>query len=186
MAFKLSDRIKSARRRKSKDSESSDSARLLSLHDVLVTRLSRGPGTEKVETYNMTPDARLDGDEQSLVSNKSLIVNRMPLIFNDQECQVINFTDITTYKRLKQEEETNLLLKTLNATVHHEMIAPLKGNLELSMRLIRSVQSSTQKKMAQTIFVSTQLLMMHANDLLDLRIIEHGSFTPTLLQADVY
>ena len=63
VTFKLSDQIRSAKRRMSKDSQSSDSERLLSLHDVLVTRLSRGSGTEKVETYNMTPDARLDLDE---------------------------------------------------------------------------------------------------------------------------
>ena len=79
-----------------------------------------------------------------------------------------------------------MLLKTLNATVHHEMLAPLKGNLELSMRLNRSVKSKMQKKMAQTIFISTQLLMMHANDLLDQRVIEQGSFNPTISPTDVY
>ena len=79
-----------------------------------------------------------------------------------------------------------MLLKALNATVHHEMLAPLKGNLELSSRLIRTVQNKMQKKMAQTIFISTQLLMMHANDLLDQRVLEQGSFNPTISPTDVY
>ena len=110
----------------------------------------------------------------------------MPLLFNGKECQVINFTDITTYKRLKYEEEMNRMLKTLNSTVHHEMIAPLKSNLELSMRLIRKLKDKSLKQMAQTIFTATQILIMHANDLLDSRIIEHGTFTPTYIHGDVH
>ena len=66
------------------------------------------------------------------------------------------------------------------------MLAPLKGNLELAMRLNRSVKNKMQKKMAQTIFISTQLLMMHANDLLDARVIEQGSFSPIFSLTDVY
>ena len=67
----------------------------------------------------------------------TFIVKRMPLIYNTSECQVLNFTDISTYKRLKQKEESNNLLKTLNASVHHEMIAPLKTNLAMTGRLLR-------------------------------------------------
>ena len=40
--------------------------------------------------------------------------------------------------------------------------------------------------MAQMIFISTQMLMMHANDLLDSRVIEQGNFSPTLSPVDVY
>ena len=36
------------------------------------------------------------------------------------------------------------------------------------------------------IFISTQMLMMHANDLLDSRFIEQGHFSPTLSAVDVY
>ena len=34
--------------------------------------------------------------------DKPLIIKRMDLTFNDSECQILNFTDITTYKMLKQ------------------------------------------------------------------------------------
>ena len=60
----------------------------------------------------------------------------MDLTFNRKECLVINFTDITAYKRLEQEREINNQLKMLNTSVHHEMIAPLKANVEISERLI--------------------------------------------------
>ena len=35
--------------------------------------------------------------------DKTLIVKRMDLQFNSKPCQVLNFTDITMYKQLKQE-----------------------------------------------------------------------------------
>ena len=92
---------------------------------------------------------------------------------------MINFTDVTAFKRLKQEEETNRLLKTLNTSVHHEMLAPLKANVEISSRLVKSLQNFLhEKKMAETILISSQMVMLHANDLLDQRIIENGSFVP--------
>ena len=101
------------------------------------------------------------------------------MTFNEKECWVINFSDITTYKRLKQEEETTRLLKTLNASVHHEMLTPLKANVEISERLIRRLKDSPQeRKMAETVLLSSQLVMLHAHDFLDQRIIENGSFTP--------
>ena len=59
----------------------------------------------------------------------------MKLSFNEVESRVINFTDITSYIRLKHEEEVNNLLRTLNASVHHEMIVPLRVNIEMADRL---------------------------------------------------
>ena len=54
------------------------------------------------------------------------------------------------------------------------------------MRLIRSVKGKSQKQMAQMIFISSQMLMMHANDLLDSRIIQQGNFAAVLSPVDVY
>ena len=103
----------------------------------------------------------------------------MDLIFNESECQILNFTDITTYEKLKQQEDINNLLKTLNRTVYHEMIAPLKANIDISARLFRKLTDQKLKQMAQTITVSSNMLMLHAQDLLDQRIIEKGNFVPT-------
>ena len=50
---------------------------------------------------------------------------------------MINFSDITAYKRLEQEEEMNRLLKTLNTSVHHEMLTPLKANVDIAKRMIK-------------------------------------------------
>ena len=68
----------------------------------------------------------------------------MHMTFNDKECQVLNFTDITTQKRLKLEEEKSEMLTALNTSVHHEMLSPLKSNVEFSQRLIRDLCKQPQ------------------------------------------
>ena len=87
---------------------------------------------------------------------KTIIVTRMNLNFNDEECFVISFTDISTYQRLKHEEEVNNLLKTLNASVHHEMLVPIKTMIEIAERLVKKFKSFPQeKKMVETILLSS-------------------------------
>ena len=81
--------------------------------------------------------------------DRTIIVKRMNLTYNETECQVLNFADITSYKRLKQEEERNRLLRMLNTSVHHEMVAPLRANVDISERLVtRLAKFPVEKKMA--------------------------------------
>ena len=110
---------------------------------------------------------------------KSFIMTQSELILNEKESIVVSLTDITAYKRLRMQEHNNLLLKHLNATVHHEMLAPLKANIEISGRIIRRLKKDPETcKMARIIFISSQMVMLHANDMLDQRIIDSGSFVP--------
>ena len=67
----------------------------------------------------------LENDEDE----KTLIVERNEMFIKERQCQVVNFIDITAYKKLEQEKENYSLLKTLNTTVHHEMLAPLHTNV---------------------------------------------------------
>ena len=69
------------------------------------------------------------------------------MIFNDINCQVLNFADITSYKLPKQEEETNRLLQAFNASAHHEMLGPLNTNVEFSARLTNLLEDKEHKKM---------------------------------------
>ena len=41
-----------------------------------------------------------------------VLVNQIDIDFNDEECQVFNFTDLTLFEHLKQEKVTTQLLKT--------------------------------------------------------------------------
>ena len=77
------------------------------------------------------------------------------------------------------------MLKTLNSTVHHEMIGPLKSCVMISQRLINLLPNTKEKYMAEVILFASQLVLFHANDLLDHRIIESGGFVPTYSQGSV-
>lgn len=88
--------------------------------------------------------------------DKTIIVKRMDLIFDENECQIINFTDLTAYKMLQKEEDTNRLLKTLNASVHHEMLVPTKTMIDIAKHLIKKLKNFPQeKKMLETILLSS-------------------------------
>ena len=62
------------------------------------------------------------------------------------------------------------------------MLAPLKANMELSTRLFRRMKTESDRQLAQTINISCNMLLLHAHDLLDQRIIENGSFSPHYTQ----
>ena len=75
------------------------------------------------------------------------------------------------YVRLKREEEKNRLLSTLNMSVHHEMIGPLKININVIQRLLRHLKglenSKELREMASMVLISSRQILLHANDLLD-------------------
>ena len=63
--------------------------------------------------------------------------------------------------------------------MHHELLTPVKTMIEISQRLIKKMSKFPQeKKMVETILLSSQFILMHAHDFLDQQLIEHGSFVP--------
>ena len=114
-----------------------------------------------------------------------MLVKRINITFDNQECQMLNFTNITNFHKLKKEEETTKLLKALNTSVHHEMLTPLSTNVMIADRLKNSAESEQQKKMIMLIQTCSNLALFHANDLLDYRIIQNGSFSSTLTSESI-
>ena len=105
---------------------------------------------------------------------------------------MLQFTDIGAENKLKKEQEKNKMLQMLNATVHHEMLSPLKSNVILANRLLQdpmflddTLVNLKAKNYIQTIFTSSNLLLHHSNDLLDYRIIENGGFQPQLSESSL-
>ena len=66
----------------------------------------------------------------------------------------------------------------MNASMHHEILTPLKVNIHIAEKLSKLEDTSQLKEMAQIISVSSKLVLFHANDLLDHRIFESGKFVP--------
>ena len=128
--------------------------------------------------FNEKSDAKAaELSQENRQQVKTIIVKRTPMTFNDAQSSVISFTDITAYKRLQKEQEINNLLKTLNATVHHEMIVPLNVNLDMAIRLKKCLKKFPHElKLVETILISSNIVLLHAHDLLDQRLIEKGTF----------
>ena len=56
-------------------------------------------------------------------------------------------------------------MKTLIASVHHEMVVPLKVNVEMAERLISSlIHMPAEVKLARNILIASNMVMMHAHD----------------------
>ena len=110
-----------------------------------------------------------------------MIVQKKSLNFNEKESTVINFTDVSDFYQLKQKEDANNLLKTLIASVHHEMVVPLKVNVEMAERLsIKLTDFPSELKLVENILIASNIVLMHAHDFIDQRLIEKGSFVPYL------
>ena len=77
------------------------------------------------------------------------------MVYNNIDCHVLNFVDMTSYFSLEKEKEKNRMIKILNTTIHHEMIAPLKAQMDIAKCLFEESISPLSKKMAKTIFVSS-------------------------------
>ena len=109
----------------------------------------------------------------------------MEIIFDGKESQLLTLTDITIHKRLEAQEYKNRLLTTMTASMHHEIMTPLKVNIAIAENLSTLEDITDLKEMAQMISVSSKLILFHANDMLDHRIIEHGGFAPVYIHASV-
>ena len=81
-------------------------------------------------------------DNESPLNDRTLIVKRANLQFNDKSCVVLSFEDISAVKKLKLEEEKSRLMSSLYSMVHHEMLGPLKSCEEAAVRLIRNLKDN--------------------------------------------
>ena len=117
--------------------------------------------------------------------DRQIIVSRMEIIFNGKESQLLTITDITIYKKLEAQQIKNRLLTTMNASMHHEILTPLKVNIQICEKLSKLQDTAQLKEIAQIISVSSKLVLFHANDLLDHRIFESGNFAPAYLYSSV-
>ena len=61
------------------------------------------------------------------------------------------------------------------------MVVPLKVNVEMAERLINNLANMpAEKKLAENILIASNIVLMHAHDFIDQRLMEKGSFVPHL------
>jgi len=106
---------------------------LISLKDIIMKQhpeINSNGNEAYIMLHEESPQGNINRDI-------TLVVKRTKLIFNDKECVVLNFQDVSLWKRLKHEEQKGKLMSTLYSSVHHEMLGPLKNNVETALRLVR-------------------------------------------------
>ena len=78
----------------------SERRELVSLEEIFLT--TKDNNSPQEESYIMLAKGEDKDEEKSRDKDLILVVKRSKLIFNDKECHVINFQDVTTAKRLKE------------------------------------------------------------------------------------
>ena len=141
---------------------------------ILESYIMLHEGIEKLENFSSTN------------CDQSLIVKRSKLIFNDRECLVFNFQDISAFKRLKHEQEKSRLMGLLCSSVHHEILGPLQTIIEASVRLIRCLDDQNTREQAQIILICSKQALLFANDILDKKLLQSGRFSASYSQGSVY
>ena len=63
-------------------------------------------------------------------------------------------------------------------SVHHEMLCPLGANVLLAETLMKKVNDQSLKEYVRSILISSKLVLLNVNDLLDQNIIQCGRFEP--------
>ena len=80
-------------------------------------------------------------------------------MFNDEECKVVAFRDVTEVQRIAKIEETNKLLNLLTSSVTHEMLTPLRCIVSMCAQLLKELESSTKKSTAELIMITAKMIL---------------------------
>ena len=75
---------------------------------------------------------------------KIVILKRLNVIHSDEQCQLLTFSDITTWKTLEVEQAKTESLKLINRSVSHEMLGPLMANVCIAKLLLQTILNQNQ------------------------------------------
>ena len=97
----------------------------VSLQEMIMNEPHDKEGLESY-TINKTNDSEKEN---------TIAVRRMNITFSKKKCQVLNFTDVTSSIMMEREKQKYETMKSLNTSVHHEMIGPLRAQKSISKSL---------------------------------------------------
>lgn len=83
---------------------------------------------------------------------------KQSLIYNNRQCFVLIFNDITNVKRLALMEYQNLKMQLRQSSVTHELITPLRCISSFSEELVSSLKDSSNKRIAELINNTSKLV----------------------------
>ena len=65
------------------------------------------------------------------------------------------------------------------------MIAPLKATMDMSLYLFKNLDNQHYKHLSEMIYITSNMIFLHAQDLLDKRLIETGGFIPCFTSGSI-
>ena len=77
-------------------------------------------------------------------------------------------------------------MSNLYSCVHHEMLGPLKSNEEAVTHLLAGLEDPYLINLARVSLLCTKQVTLHANDLLDQKLIQNGRFCPSYSPDSVH
>ena len=83
---------------------SSNRAELLSLRDVIVRKVDIDAGTTEAYIMLNAESHEMGESVSGIASDKTLIIKRSKIIFDEGECTVLNFQDVSMFKQLRREQ----------------------------------------------------------------------------------
>ena len=107
-------------------------------------------------------------------------VSLQDLFFNNQVCKLLQFRDISDISNLARVSAENKMLSLLTSSVTHEMLTPLKCIIEFAHMLIKELQNSPLRRIAELVLSTSKLLLSEVKTLLDKIMIEKNLFVPEL------
>ena len=67
---------------------------------------------------------------EEIAQVKFYLLKKQKVFFDNKECQLLVFRDVTAFRLLEEERSKVKLMQILHATVSHEMLNPM-GNIEV-------------------------------------------------------
>ena len=101
------------------------------------------------------------------------------MVYNFDECLVMNFSDIAYIKKLARMEYQTWRSKIRESSVSHELLTPLRCLIKLSQDLLKN-RSQNPKQIYRIIFSQTKIIQAQINDILDNNMAKKREMVPNL------
>ena len=125
-------------------------------------------------------DSETQGGAAGGAEYRELQLSLNNLMFNNYECKVATFRDVTEKKKLAKTEAANKLLHMLASSVTHEMVTPLKCMISFAATVQKELKNSPKREEADLIVTTAKLLLSQVKLMLDKNMIENDIFLPNL------
>lgn len=171
--------------------EESQLVSLWEIYKILRARVTP-PGQEfiplSVKTFHQSQNKETETGETTTGTTeaKTLQVCIQNLTYENEECALMIFVDMTHVKKVVHLELQNLKIQLRESSVTHELIAPLRCIIKFAEELIEQYAAEKRKcEIPKLIFNTAKLIHAQMNDILDNHMLGRRSVVANKLMTDL-